>query len=109
MKLFEINSGYNKNRISILGREKLERLEKLKRKAQILTTVDSMEIANGLNEIGSKRHPVNVLIEVDFRTHRCGVQPGDDFIKFALRLKELQGLKINGVFTYNGRIHSGRG
>ena len=89
----------------ILGKEKWERLKKINRKTHILTTIDSMEIANGLNEIGTGDFPVNVLIEVDFGTHRCGVQPGDDFIKFALKLKEMEGIKIKGVFTYNGLIY----
>lgn len=92
----------------ILGKEKWERLKKLNQKAHILTTVDSMEIANGLNEIGTNDLPVNVLIEVDFGTHRCGVQPGDEFIKFALKLKEMEGIKINGVFTYNGLIYGSK-
>ncbi|HHV95536.1 MAG TPA: amino acid processing protein [Clostridiaceae bacterium] len=92
----------------VLGKEKWERLRKLNRIAQIMTTVDSMEIANGLNEIGTKDYPINVLIEVDSGTHRCGVQPGNDFIKFALKVKEMEGIKIRGVFTYNGLIYGSK-
>lgn len=92
----------------LFGREKWERFGNLNKKAEILTTVDSLEIAKGLNAVGTKEHPVHVLVEVDFGLHRCGIQPGHDFIQFALALKNLEGLKIDGVFTYNGLIYGSK-
>jgi D-serine deaminase-like pyridoxal phosphate-dependent protein len=92
----------------VFGKEKWERFGSLNRKANLVVTVDSLEIANGLNEIGDQDHPVHVLIEVDFGIHRCGVQPGEEFIKFASKIKEMKGLRIDGVFTYNGLIYASK-
>lgn len=92
----------------LFGGEKWERFGNLNKRADILTTVDSMEIAKGLNAVGNKEHPVHVLIEVDCGLHRCGIQPGNDFIQFALALKTLEGLKIDGIFAYNGLIYGSK-
>jgi len=89
----------------VVGEEKIERLKKLHQRINIATIVDSLEVANGLAQVGSPDHPFPVLIDVDSGIHRGGRQPGKDTLEFALKLNGMDGLKIRGLFTYNGGIY----
>ncbi|KKI92118.1 amino acid processing protein [Bacillus sp. SA1-12] len=90
----------------LIGTENLQRLGKLAEKIQVRTTVDSYVVAEGISKVGEalgKR--MEVLIEIDGGSHRGGVQPGEDAVKFALDIAKLPGIEIVGIFTYVGQIY----
>ncbi|CAM4110926.1 alanine racemase [Paenibacillus alkaliterrae] len=90
----------------IIGERNLKRLERLHTRIQVAVTVDSWEAAQGLSTIGVRTNkPVRVLIELDGGLHRGGRQPGNDIVEFALRIRELPGLQIEGIMAYFGLIY----
>jgi D-serine deaminase-like pyridoxal phosphate-dependent protein len=90
----------------IVGEDKLQRLEALRHKADIIVTVDSMEAAEGLSNTGVRSgKPVDVLIEVDGGLHRGGRQPGGDTVEFARSISALPGIRLKGIMGYFGTIY----
>jgi len=90
---------------SIVGEEKLGRLRKLRDRARVATTVDSIEVASGLSTVGTATNPLPVLIEIDCGTHRGGRQPGEDALNFAKQIKAIPSLCLEGIFTYGGMVY----
>ena len=90
---------------SIVGEEKLGRLRKLRDRARVATTVDSIEVASGLSTVGTAANPLPVLIEIDCGTHRGGRQPGEDALNFAKQIKATPSLCLEGIFTYGGMVY----
>lgn len=91
---------------SIVGEEKLNRLQTLMQSSHIRTTVDSREVAAGLSAVGERLgSKVEVLIEIDGGSHRGGVQPGPAVLEFARQIHDLPGIEIVGVFAYTGQIY----
>jgi D-serine deaminase-like pyridoxal phosphate-dependent protein len=61
----------------ILGAQKLARLQALRDRARILVSLDSVEVAKGLGELGvASGSPLEVYVEVDTGHHRMGRTPG---------------------------------
>jgi len=90
----------------IVGDRNLARLERLHRRIAIAVTVDSWEAALGISTVGVRSgKPVPVLIELDGGLHRGGRQPGQDIVDFALRLRELPGIRVDGIMAYFGLIY----
>ncbi|MEB3100950.1 D-TA family PLP-dependent enzyme [Ferviditalea candida] len=91
----------------IIGEEKLERLYQLAQKIKVSTCIDSIEVAQGISEVGLKLgQPIPVYIEVEGGNLRCGRQPGEDTVNFAQQVKRLQGVEIIGILTYAGQIYN---
>ncbi|MBP1991579.1 alanine racemase [Paenibacillus eucommiae] len=91
---------------AIVGEQNLERLERLHRRITVAVTVDSWEAAQGLSAVGVRASkPVRVLIELDGGLHRGGRQPGKDIVDFAIRLRELPGIQIEGIMAYFGLVY----
>lgn len=90
---------------SIVGEEKLGRLRKLRDRARVATTLDSIEVASGLSTVGTAANPLPVLIEIDCGTHRGGRQPGEDALNFAKQIKATPSLCLEGIFTYGGMVY----
>ncbi|MGI6604620.1 MAG: amino acid processing protein [Firmicutes bacterium] len=91
---------------TLLGQEKLDRLKRLHERIRIITIADSLTVARGLASVGTREHPLPVLIEIDTGTHRGGRQPGEDALGFARELSQFDTLSLKGIFTYGGRPHS---
>lgn len=89
----------------LVGEEKLARLRQLHQRARITTTVDSLEVARGLATVGTKEHPLPVLLEIDAGIHRCGRPSAEEALRLAREVSRLEGLAICGLFTYNGQIY----
>lgn len=90
----------------IVGEDKLQRMEALRKKAHIIVTVDSLEAAEGLSNVGVRSgQPVEVLIEVDGGLHRGGRQPGEDALEFARSISALPGIRLKGIMGYFGTIY----
>lgn len=91
----------------IIGERNLERFAELHRRAELLTTVDGMTVAEGLAQVGVRAgKPVRVLIEIDGGLHRGGRQAGEDAARFAQTVHGMAGLAVEGVMNYAGAIYA---
>lgn len=91
---------------AIVGERNLDRLERLHNRIRVSVTVDSWEAAQGLSAVGVRSgKPIRVLIELDGGLHRGGRQPGQDIVDFAVQLRELPGIQIEGIMAYFGLIY----
>jgi D-serine deaminase-like pyridoxal phosphate-dependent protein len=94
----------------LIGRQKLERLAALHRRAQIRTSTDSLEVALGLSRVGEEvGRPVPVYIEVDTGLARCGHKPGDETVALVRQMAGLSGIQVIGVMTHEGHAWSAPG
>jgi D-serine deaminase-like pyridoxal phosphate-dependent protein len=91
----------------IVGEGKLGRLLDLGERASVSTTVDSEEVAAGVARAAAERGlTIPVLLEVDTGMHRLGVRPGAPAVQLALRLAELDGIVLAGVFAHEGHVYT---
>lgn len=91
----------------LIGADKMERLGKLMKRAQIRTLVNSEQGAAQLSELGlSIGKKVPVLIEVDGGLHRGGIAPYAPTLAFAQKISAMQGIDICGLLYYGGLIYS---
>jgi D-serine deaminase-like pyridoxal phosphate-dependent protein len=92
----------------LVGEIKLNRLKALSQVAHIRTTLDSLEVAAGLSELGqSLAEPIPVLIEVDTGLARVGLE-SDGVMQLAHDLKRLPGITLSGLLTHAGHVHGAR-
>lgn len=90
----------------VIGEKSLARFQALAEKNNMKTVVDSREVAEGLSTVGEKiGRKIPVYIEVDGGIHRCGRQPGEDTVNFAVSIRDLPGIEIMGVLSYAGQIY----
>ncbi|NNN00521.1 MAG: D-TA family PLP-dependent enzyme [Acidimicrobiaceae bacterium] len=90
----------------LLGADKLARLEVLRRTARIQVSLDSVEVATGLAELGVRSgQPVEVYVEVDTGQHRMGTAPGAPTIDLVSRLVETPGLVVVGLLSHAGHSY----
>jgi len=88
---------------SIIGQDKIDRLDKLMDIADIKVTVDNMVAAKQLSELGVRKNKkVKVYIEIATWIKRGGVDYGEDLVDFAKELLKLKGISIEGLFGYVG-------
>jgi D-serine deaminase-like pyridoxal phosphate-dependent protein len=89
---------------NIVGSAKTERLARLAKSRKIRVAVDSAVTAEGISaaaaEIGAT---VEIIVELDTGSHRCGVQSPADAAELAKRIEELPGLQFMGIMTYPSR------
>lgn len=91
----------------LIGTDKMERLKKLKSRANVITIVNSTYGAHQLSQTGlACQEPIPVLIEIDGGLHRGGVPPFEAALEFAEKIKDLPGISIKGLLYYNGLIYS---
>lgn len=91
----------------LIGRDKLERFRRLlERGIKVRTIVNSLEGAAGLSELGEAMGgPVSVLVELDGGINRGGLKPGEPLVEFGKSLRDLKGIKVEGVEYYGGDIY----
>lgn len=74
---------------------------------KVLTSLDNLQEAEMISRI-AERWGVkqDVIIEV---THgRCGVNPGEDAVKMAMRIVKLNGLNFRGIYGYENPVPRGK-
>jgi len=87
----------------IVGQKKIARLIRLAKKARVSVAVDSIENARSISRLASEGGmKVDVLIEVDIGTHRCGLKPGKPVLEFAKEILHLEGIRLRGLMGYEG-------
>jgi len=90
----------------IVGGRKLSRLRALLERARVRTTTDSVEVAEGLGEVGRARgEPVEVLVEVDTGLHRLGRPPGEPTAELVRDLSKIDGVHVIGLLTHAGHAY----
>jgi len=93
----------------IVGEIKLTLLVKLKRKAIVITSVDSPEVAEMLSrKMEQEDLTHDVLIEVDTGLNRCGMPSGQAVVDFAMNISKLPRLRLRGIFTHEGQVYLSR-
>ncbi len=87
---------------SLVGEDKMLRLEALMRKATVTVTCDNMVSAAQLSRVGERAgRQVPVLAEVLTHIKRGGVAP-EKLVDFVRQLQALPGLYFKGIFAYSG-------
>lgn len=91
----------------LYGREKISRLAQLRERARVIVSLDSLEVARGLAELGrASGHPVEVYVEVDTGLQRTGTLPGEPTVQLVSRLSDMAGLRVLGLMTHAGHVYS---
>lgn len=87
----------------VVGPEKVARLVNLRRHADVMVAVDSLENAEPIGA-AARDHgaQIRVLIEVDTGMHRAGTLPGGPTVELAKRLADVRGLHLAGVMGWEG-------
>ena len=90
----------------LVGGSKLARLRALMERAQIRTTTDSVEVAEGLGAVGRDLgRDVQVLIEVDTGLHRVGRAPGAPTVDLVHQVTRVPGVEVVGLLTHAGHAY----
>ena len=88
----------------VVGRRKLERLAALAREAKVGVCVDD---AGNVADVGAAATTagvaIDVLVEIDVGSGRCGVAPGEEAVALAKRVVSTEGLRFAGLQAYHGR------
>ncbi len=83
----------------VIGRKKVERLERLLARTKVTVALDSVEAAEELRGTG-----IGVLIEVDVGLRRVGVQPGLELIELVEQVRRIDGVHYRGIAFYPGHL-----
>ncbi|MFO7169525.1 MAG: D-TA family PLP-dependent enzyme [Chloroflexota bacterium] len=86
---------------NLLGAQRLERLVRLRRRAQVSVTADSAVTVRGLSEaMDAAGLELEVLVECDTGGGRCGVQSPEEAAALARQIAAAPGLRFGGLMTY---------
>lgn len=89
----------------IVGSSKIARLAALARNATIKVVVDDAENAREISDAAvAARSRVGVLVDVNIRLDRCGVEPGEPTTTLAKIVDQLPGLHFDGLNGYEGHV-----
>ena len=86
---------------NIVGPRKVERLTRVSRRTQITVAVDDEITAHAISDRALRDGcRVNVIIELDTGTKRCGVQSPEAAAVLAERILDLRGLVFKGIMVF---------
>lgn len=92
---------------NILGRHKLERLAALARRAQVIVSVDSMEVAHPMGEyLDQQGLTLKTVIELTSELNRCGVTNAESALELARGIESTRGLDFQGLMVYPSSTQS---
>lgn len=90
----------------IVSASKIARLVSLANKADIKVVVDDATNAREISEAAQVAgSTVGVLVDVNIRLNRCGVEPGEPATSLAKIVDALPGLRFDGLNGYEGHIY----
>jgi D-serine deaminase-like pyridoxal phosphate-dependent protein len=90
----------------LVGATKLERLGRLRERARVIVSLDSLEAAGGVGAVGvASGDPVEVYVEVDTGQHRLGRPPGAPTAELVARVAEVPGVRVLGLMTHAGHAY----
>ena len=87
----------------IIGAQKLERLAALAKLAKIGVCVDDGQNVRDLAAVAARFNVrLDVFVEIDVGTFRCGVAPGDAAVTLAKEISASEHLRFAGLHAYHG-------
>jgi len=90
----------------LVGEAKLARLRALLERADVRTTTDSVEVAEGLGRVGRDLgRDVGVLVEVDTGLHRVGRPSGQPTVELVQQIAGVSGVEVLGLLTHAGHAY----
>ena len=94
----------------IVGKAKLERLSKLMKRADIIVSSDSVEVGQGLSDLGMELgKKVKLYVDVNSGLQRCGLEPGEETAELVKKLVKLPGIEVVGLMTHGGFSYDYKG
>lgn len=88
----------------IAGEGKIKRFAELSREAPVMVGIDNPKIVDEMAAWArNKKVDLYVVVDVDVGLKRCGVEPGENVIALAKRIRE-KGLKLHGIMGYEGHL-----
>ena len=92
---------------NILGQRKLERLAALARRAQVMVSIDSMDVARPMGTYMDQQGlAVKTVIELTSELNRCGVTDAHAALELAREMDRIPGLELQGVMVYPSSMQS---
>ena len=89
----------------VVGAPKIARLMSLCRMADIIVAVDDPANVEALSQAAQAfGAPLRVVVEVNVRINRCGVEPGPPAVDLAKMVAGAPGLRFSGLMGYEGQI-----
>jgi len=89
----------------IVGRQKIDRLVRLARHADLMVAVDDARNVNALSQAAQAAGAsLRVLVEVNVGMHRCGVEPGQPALDLAQTVDQAPHLTFAGLMGYEGHL-----
>ena len=89
----------------VVTRQKITRLCALAHHARVTVAVDDPRNVSGLSEAASEsRVTLNVVVDINTRLNRCGVEPGQPAVDLARTITRAPNLDFVGLMTYEGAI-----
>lgn len=97
-----VNAGFEDVLISynLLGAERLQRLNALRKKARISVVADHSDVVAGYRSLVEGSEPLKVLIEIDSGAHRCGISSLETCLELAKQIETAPNLSFHGLMTY---------
>jgi D-serine deaminase-like pyridoxal phosphate-dependent protein len=87
----------------IVGEAKLERLERLVQEVDVIVSLDSVGVGEGISAVGQRLgKTVPVYVEVDSGLGRLGKKPGEESVRLIASLLDLPGVEVRGLMTHGG-------
>ena len=87
----------------IVGSSKIAKLTDLARRASVAVCVDDLEHIGALSSAAQTTKVVlDVLVEIEVGTNRCGVPPGLAALELARRVAAAPALRFRGLQAYSG-------
>ena len=89
----------------IVTKQKLQRLASLAKTNTITVNADNLKNVQDLSDAAQEADSIiNVLVEINTRLNRCGVEPGQPAVNLAKAITKAPSLNFAGVTTYEGAI-----
>lgn len=89
----------------IAGTRRLQHFVELSHKAPVIVAVDNASVVAEMAALaGSRAHELNLVVDLDVRLGRCGVQPGEVTLSLTKTVLS-KGLRFRGLMGYEGNIH----
>ncbi len=91
----------------VVGTTKLQRLAALRRSANVMVAVDSVQNVQQIGAVASEwGQTVGALVEVNVGLERCGVAPGEPALQLARAIQETNGVTFEGVMAWEGHTQT---
>jgi D-serine deaminase-like pyridoxal phosphate-dependent protein len=88
----------------IAGASMIKHFVDLSRRAPVITAVDNPKVVSDMARLaGQWKQQLNVVVDLDVRLGRCGVQAGDAAVALA-KLVVKKGLTFRGLMGYEGQV-----